>query len=119
VSKLRRIKQPENKVCSKCKFVLSFDAFNEAIEEKARASKEAEKAKQELTEMRVDMEQVKTKLANTTDQIATMLEILTKVNRNQVTISDPAVKIFLERKLGAMTNGEWGERESGIVTEPI
>ena len=69
--------------------------------------------------MRIDMEQVKTKLANTTDQIATMLEILTKINRNQVTFSEPAVKIFLERKLGTMTNGEWGERESGIVTEPI
>jgi hypothetical protein len=49
-----------------------------------------------------------------------MLEILTKINRNQVTISDPAVKIFLERKLGTMTNGEWGEHpESGIVTEPV
>jgi hypothetical protein len=69
--------------------------------------------------MRMDMEQVKTKLANTTDQIATMLEILTKINRNEVKITEPAVKIFLERKLGKMTNEEWGERESGIVTEPI
>jgi integrase/recombinase XerD len=112
--------KPENKFCSKCKFVLSFDAFNEAIEEKAKTAKEAEKAKQELTEMRVDMEQVKTKLANTTDQTATMLEIFTKICRNQVTIAEPEVKIFLEQKLGAMTNGEWGEDpESGIVSKPI
>jgi hypothetical protein len=83
------------------------------------AAKEAEKAKQELAEMRIDMEQVKTELANTTDQIATMLEILTKINRNQVILSDPAVKIFLERKLGTMTNGKWGKHpDSALVIEP-
>ena len=67
------------------------------------AAREAEKAKQELAEMRIGMEQVKTRLANTTDLIDTMLEILTKVNRNQVMITEPAVKIFLERKLGILT----------------
>jgi hypothetical protein len=68
------------------------------------------------------MEQVKTKIANSTDQIATMLEIFTKICRNQVTISEPAVKTFLQQKLGTMTNGEWREDpESGIVvvSEPV
>ena len=59
-------------------------------------------------------------LANTTAQIATMLEMFTKICRNQVIITEPAVKTFLERKLGTMTNGGWGEDpESGIVTEPV
>lgn len=84
------------------------------------AAREAVNAKQELAEMRIDMEQVKTRLANTTDLIATMLEILTKINRNQVMITEPAVKIFLERKLGILTNGKWREdAESGIVSEPV
>lgn len=66
------------------------------------------------------MEQVRTRLANTTDQIATMLDMFTKISRNQVIITEPAVKTFLERKLGKMTNGKWREHpESGLVTEPI
>jgi hypothetical protein len=77
------------------------------------------KCYEELAEMKIDMEQVKIRLANTTDPTATILEILTKINRNQMTISEPAVKIFLEQKLCTMANGKWGERESGIVTEPI
>lgn len=107
--------KPDAKFCLSCSMVLTIDEYNATIQ----SSQEAENAKKELADMRIDMEQVKTKLANTTDQIATMLEILTKINRNQVTFSEPAVKIFLERKLGTMTNGEWGEHESGIVTEPI
>jgi hypothetical protein len=84
------------------------------------AAREAEKAKQELAEMRIDMDQVKTKLANTTDQIATMLEILIKINRNEVILSDPEVKIFLEHKLGIMTNGRWGKHpDRAIVVEPV
>jgi hypothetical protein len=83
-------------------------------------AKEAEKAKQDLAEMRIEMEQVKTRLANTTDQIATMLEMFTKISRNQVIIAEPAVKTFLEEKLGVMTNGEWRKYlKSEIVSEPV
>jgi integrase/recombinase XerD len=49
------VNKPENKFCVKCKFVLSFDAFNEAIEEKARTAKEAENTKKELEEMKAQM----------------------------------------------------------------
>jgi hypothetical protein len=38
------INTPESKFCSKCKFVLTFDAFNEA-------TKESEKTKQQMEEM--------------------------------------------------------------------
>jgi hypothetical protein len=66
------------------------------------------------------MDQVKTRLANTSDQVATMLEILTKLNRQQLTTNgDPSVEIFLDRKLGEMTNGRWGEDpEIGLIVQP-
>jgi hypothetical protein len=41
--------KPESKFCAKCKFVLSFDSFNEAIQEK-------EKAKQEIEQMKLQHE---------------------------------------------------------------
>ena len=44
--------KPESKFCAKCKFVLSFDAFNEAIKEKEKAAREAEQTKRELAEMK-------------------------------------------------------------------
>jgi seryl-tRNA synthetase len=89
----------------------------------AEKEKEAEQAKQELADMKIDMEQVKTQLANTSDQVATMLEILTKLNRHQVTTNnDPSVESFLLRELGKMTkdkkwgDGKWGEDpESGLM----
>jgi integrase len=43
--------KPDSMFCSKCKFVLSYDAFNEAIEEKARTAKEAEESKKRLEEL--------------------------------------------------------------------
>ena len=43
--------KPDFKFCSRCKFVLSYDAFNEASEEKARSAKEAEESKKRLEEL--------------------------------------------------------------------
>jgi hypothetical protein len=48
--------KPESKFCVKCKFVLSFDAFNEAIEEKERTAKEAEESKKRLEELEAKQE---------------------------------------------------------------
>jgi hypothetical protein len=48
--------KPESKFCSKCKFVLSFDAFNEAIEEKEKAAKEAEESKKKMKEIEAKQE---------------------------------------------------------------
>lgn len=43
--------KPEGRFCAKCKFVLSFDAFNESLQEKEKALKDAEQQKQELQEV--------------------------------------------------------------------
>ena len=43
--------KPDSKFCVKCKFVLSFDLFNEAIEEKAKAAKESEETKKMFEKM--------------------------------------------------------------------
>jgi integrase/recombinase XerD len=48
--------KPESKFCAKCQYVLSFDAFNEAIEEKAKAAKEAEETKKRLEELEAKQE---------------------------------------------------------------
>lgn len=34
--------KPDSKFCSKCKFVLTFDAFHEAVEEREKAAEDAE-----------------------------------------------------------------------------
>jgi hypothetical protein len=51
-----RNNKPESKFCAKCQYVLSFDAFNEAIEEKAKAAKEAEETKKRLEELEAKQE---------------------------------------------------------------
>jgi hypothetical protein len=43
--------KPESKFCVKCKFVLSYDGFNEAIEEKAKAASETEEIKKKIEEI--------------------------------------------------------------------
>jgi len=43
--------KPESKFCVKCKFVLSFDGFNEAIEEKSKAEGETEEIKKKIERM--------------------------------------------------------------------
>lgn len=40
--------KPESKSCAKCKFVLTFDAFNVAIPEGEKAAKEAEEQRKAL-----------------------------------------------------------------------
>jgi integrase/recombinase XerD len=44
--------KPESKFCNKCKFVLSYDAFNEIEEERVVAAKEAENTKKELEKIK-------------------------------------------------------------------
>jgi integrase/recombinase XerD len=43
--------KPESKFCVKCRFVLSFDGFNEAIEEKAKAASETEEIKKKIEQL--------------------------------------------------------------------
>jgi hypothetical protein len=51
--------KPESKFCSKCKFVLSFDAFQEAVGEKEKAAKEAEEQKKQIEEMAKEVAYIK------------------------------------------------------------
>ncbi len=46
---------PETKFCIKCRYVLSYDAYNETIQEKEKAAKEAEEKEKELKVLRVSM----------------------------------------------------------------
>ena len=43
---------PDARFCSECKLALTIDAFNESIEEKAKAAKEAEQRTKEFEEMK-------------------------------------------------------------------
>jgi integrase len=51
--------KPESKFCSKCKFALTFEAFNEAIDEKERATKDAEEQKKKIDQMAQELERIR------------------------------------------------------------
>ena len=79
--------KPESKFCVKCKFVLSFDAFNEASEEKARTAKEAEESKKRLEELEAKHEILQ---ANTAS-------VLNALMATEMGIKSPQVKIIAWR----------------------
>jgi integrase/recombinase XerD len=51
-------KKRDAKFCINCKFVLSFDAFTEAVEEKDKTAREAEEAKKKLEELEVEQKRM-------------------------------------------------------------
>jgi hypothetical protein len=51
------VNKPESEFCVKCKFILSFDAFNEIEEEKSKAAREVEQNRQELQKMKAKGEE--------------------------------------------------------------
>jgi len=61
--------KPESKFCAKCKFVLSFDAFNEAIEEKEKAAKEAEQQKKAMAELESRQKHFEDRIASNYDRL--------------------------------------------------
>jgi integrase/recombinase XerD len=125
--------KPENKFCSKCRFVLSFDAFNETMEQKSKELQEAENAKKELAALKarqeedsrkqqMDIEQMKTQLRNTGDQVGMLLQMLSNIQKQEVnagTATTQAPKDFVLQKLGVLTNGKIGEDpETGLIIVP-
>jgi hypothetical protein len=50
---------PETKFCIKCRYVLSYDAYNETIEEKEKAAKEAEETRKKLQQIGDVQDQLK------------------------------------------------------------
>jgi hypothetical protein len=124
---------PESKFCSKCRFVLSFDAFNETMEQKSKELQEAENAKKELAALKarqekdarkqqMDIEHIKTQLKNTGDQVGMLLQMLSNIQKQEVnagTAATQAPKDFVLRKLGVLTKGEIGEDpETGLIIVP-
>ena len=79
--------KPESRFCVKCKFVLSFDAFNEAIEEKEKSAREAEQTKRELAELKAKQDILQ---ANTAS-------VLNALMATQMGIKSPEVKIIAWR----------------------
>ena len=125
--------KPENKFCSKCRFVLSFDAFNETMEQKSKELQEAENAKKDLLPLKarqekdarkqqMDIEQMKTQLKNTGDQVGMLLQMLSNIQKQEVnagSASTQAPKDFVLQKLGILTNGKIGEDpETGLIIVP-
>ena len=79
--------KPESRFCVKCKFVLSFDAFNEAIEEKEKSAREAEQTKRELAELKAKQDILQ---ANTAS-------VLNALMAAEMGIKSPGVKIIAWR----------------------
>ncbi|MDQ3903794.1 MAG: zinc ribbon domain-containing protein [Thermoproteota archaeon] len=68
--------KPENKFCAKCKFVLSFDAVAEAIQEREKAAKEAEQARR-------DFEELKAHQQLQTGRIVKMMQFINKLEERE------------------------------------
>lgn len=68
---------PESKFCVKCKFVLSFDLYNETLEEKPKTAKEAEETKKALAAFESRQTQFEESILKNLDQNQKwMLELL-------------------------------------------
>lgn len=82
--------KPESKFCVKCKFVLSFDAFNETVEE-------ADKIKKELAEIKAQQQlQQQQQREERERQRVNQQEIMEKVNRLYETIMSEKEPHFME-----------------------
>lgn len=75
---------PESKFCIKCRYVLSYDAYNETIEEKEKAAKEAEETKKRLEELAAKQEILQANAAS----------ILRALMTAEVTRAKPRVEII-------------------------
>jgi integrase len=83
--------KPESRFCTKCKFVLSFDAYNESIQNAEHLKQKGEEMKKELDEVRAWMEDTKKKMYY-------LLEINDKQNQNFNGLYDFATNELLPRK---------------------
>jgi integrase/recombinase XerD len=71
--------KPESKWCAKCKFALSFDAFNEAIEEKAKTVKAVE----DLERKSIRLEEMMDKFPKWQSEVMRMYEPKLKQIKNK------------------------------------
>jgi hypothetical protein len=79
------------------------------------------KAKQEeaARKQQMDIEQMKAQLGNTTDQVGMLLEMLSKIQKQEAKDTSRQ-KDFVLRELGVLTKGKIGEDpETGLIVEPV
>ena len=75
------INESTAKFCSKCKFVMSFDAYKETLEEKEKTAREAERAKRELAELKAKQEEANRTAEKRRYEIEDMQEKLKEVQK--------------------------------------
>lgn len=101
--------------------MLSFDAFNETLQEGEQSKRRLEELETRLKQTQEQaIEQMNAKLATTQDQVTAMLEMLTSVSKEEAATTG-SKKDFLLQKLGMLTNGKIGQdpNDPSIVVEPV
>jgi hypothetical protein len=83
---------PESRFCTKCKFVLTFDAYNETIADVEQSKQKGEEMKRELEELRKWMEDMKKKMYY-------LLELNTKQDKNFNGLYDFADKLLQQKEI--------------------
>ena len=83
---------PETKFCIKCRYVLSYNAYNETIEEKEKAAKEAEEKEKELKVMRASMSNLEKIMPLIMEKIENMNKQLAEEKRKNEELPSTAVR---------------------------
>ena len=73
---------PESRFCAKCKFVLTFDAYNETIADAERAKEEQQKLREESGRMRKEFQEMLDSFGNMKKQLHYLLELNAKSDKN-------------------------------------
>jgi integrase/recombinase XerD len=84
---------PESRFCAKCKFVLTFDAYNETMADAERAKEEQQKLREESGRMRKEFQEMLESFGNVKKQLHYLLELNTKSDKNFNELYDFAVEL--------------------------
>jgi integrase len=82
--------KPESKFCVKCKFVLSYDAFNETLEEKSKAASETEEIKKKVEEIKGYLDQ---KMREDIEKDVSLKNLLVDMAKLEVAVEAPIKRI--------------------------
>jgi hypothetical protein len=82
--------KPESKFCSKCRFVLSYDAFNETLEEKSKAASETEEIKKKIEEIKGYLDQ---KMREDIEKDMSLKNLLVDMAKLEVAVEAPRKRI--------------------------
>ena len=65
--------KPDGKFCAKCRMVLTYDAYNETVEEKAETDKEVQNLKEQVSSMQSAQKEI-LELLKDPDKLLTVLK---------------------------------------------